>query len=66
MIGRWMYLLRFSIYCTPLDSDREEKTSFVEPSPKESCLMLDLSTTSLSVMMPLPSLEIVFSELRFL
>jgi hypothetical protein len=46
----------FFILLYSLRLRREVKTSFLEPPPKEGCLTLDLSTTSLSLMMTLPSL----------
>ena len=55
----------FLIYCTPLDRVREVKTSFVRPPPREACLMLDCSITSLSLTKVLLSLGSVFGGVRF-
>jgi hypothetical protein len=61
-----MPLLRFVIFCTPLDWVGEMKISFARLPPREVCSTLDHSSTFLSLMMVLLSLGNVFDRVRFL
>jgi hypothetical protein len=64
MIERWKFMLHSSICFIPLERAGEVRISFVGSLPRESCLTLDRSITSLSPMMVLLSLRSVYGRIR--